>query len=78
MEPLSRRKVKPCMCKAYPFPHRSKGGKCGLGPRCVECGKLCEVKMMDVGEGSYEFWGQRGYDKNLVEVSVCCEAEVEG
>ena len=32
----------------------------------------------DVGIGSYEFWGQRGYDKQIVEVSKYEEAEFTG
>ena len=44
---------------------------------CPSCGCKCEVRGMDNGIGSYEFWGFRGYDSNIVPVSMCCEAEIE-
>lgn len=43
---------------------------------CAACGKECVAGYIDEGIGSYEYWGARGVDIRLVEVSDCCEAEV--
>jgi hypothetical protein len=32
--------------------------------------------VIDEGIGSYEYWGAKGVDIRLVEVSPCCEADV--
>jgi hypothetical protein len=41
-------------------------------------GVIHNTTTEDVGIGSYEFWGQRGYDKQIVEVSEYEEAEFTG
>ena len=47
------------------------------GPKyCVLCGKECEVDIVDEGIGTYEYWGAKGVDIQLVEVSVCCGEDV--
>lgn len=69
----------PCNCPAYKFPHRAGGGKCLVGTGvnvCSECGNECDVVTVDEGVGSFDFWGEKGIDEKLVEVSSCCEAEV--
>ncbi len=43
---------------------------------CAFCGKECDTKEVDFGIGSYEFWGARGVDIQLCEVSSCCEDEI--
>lgn len=43
---------------------------------CENCGKECATKWVDNGVGPYEFWGSRGVDRRLEEVSRCCEAPV--
>ena len=43
---------------------------------CSDCGQECTVGVIDEGIGSYEYWGAKGVDVRLVEVSDCCEAEV--
>ena len=43
---------------------------------CKECGKYVTSITQDVGIGPYEFWGARGNDIQLIEVSPCCESEV--
>lgn len=43
---------------------------------CSDCGIECESVTEDQGIGSYEYWGARGNDVQLVEVSPCCGAEV--
>jgi hypothetical protein len=70
----------PCHCKAYGFPHRLGGGACQAEykgqPICSGCGNACDAITIDVGIGSYEYWGSTGVDVRLVEVSRCCEAEL--
>ena len=40
---------------------------------CSECGAQDpEFKIMDVGIGSYEFWGSRGRDVRLTTGTACC------
>lgn len=66
-----------CRCKAYPFPHREKGGKCHArdhGPYCGHCGEPAEPVPIDFGIGHYEAWGAAGCDRNVQTVSRCCEA----
>lgn len=43
---------------------------------CSECKNACDGKWIDVGIGSYEFWGQRCNDTQWVEVSNCCEGDI--
>lgn len=43
---------------------------------CSDCGKECVAGYIDEGIGSYEYWGAKGVDIRLSEVSDCCEAEV--
>jgi hypothetical protein len=43
---------------------------------CADCGEACMATVIDEGIGSYEYWGAKGVDIRLVEVSPCCEAEV--
>lgn len=67
----------PCHCRAYSFPHRPGGGHCSYAGQhylCARCGKPCDVLLVDVGIGPYEYWGSRGIDKQIIEVSGCCEA----
>lgn len=49
--------------------------ECGV-PYCADCEQPCEGDLIDVGVGSYEFWGQRGVDRDLQYLSDCCEAPV--
>lgn len=44
---------------------------------CKACEKECAVTTIDVGIGSYEYWGAPGYDSQLCQVSLCCEADYE-
>ena len=71
--------MKVCKCKAYSFPHRLGGGDCKNKslepPFCNYCGNHCETFEQDVGEGPYEFHGQRGTDVRIVDSSKCCEDE---
>ena len=65
-----------CYCSAYKFPHRAGSGKC-QGPGellCSACGEVAEGAFVDFGIGAYEYWGQRGVDRNVQWVSRCCEA----
>jgi len=40
---------------------------------CSECGKKDpEFKIVDMGIGSYEFWGSRGRDVRPTVVTNCC------
>jgi hypothetical protein len=39
---------------------------------CSACGKECYTRIEDEGIGEYEYWGSRGVDVRLVEVSDCC------
>jgi len=43
---------------------------------CGECKKECEGDWIDVGIGSYEYWGAKGNDVRWVYVSKCCEGDV--
>ena len=43
---------------------------------CANCGFECEVRVIDVGVGHYEYWGATGWDSKLVVVSSCCEDDV--
>ena len=46
---------------------------------CSCCGDEAEPVMINCGVGPYEYWGMRGVDVNMQELSQCCEAEcVEG
>ena len=38
---------------------------------CSECGEHCTATIIDEGIGSYEYWGAKGVDVRLVEVSPC-------
>lgn len=40
---------------------------------CANCGFECEVIVIDVGIGAYEYWGAREVDSRLEVVSDCCE-----
>lgn len=71
-----QRHTEVCYCSAYKFPHRAGGGKC-QGPGellCSACGEVAEGTSVDFGIGAYEYWGQRGVDRNVQWVSRCCEA----
>ena len=68
-----------CRCKLYNFPHRLGGGMCVgnlPGPFCEDCGQPCRAKLIDVGIGAYEYWGDKSVDSNKVWASDCCEASV--
>jgi hypothetical protein len=56
-----------------PDPYPDEGGKTGY---CACCGKECTATVIDEGIGHYEYWGAKGVDIRLSEVSDCCEAEV--
>ncbi len=43
---------------------------------CADCGEACQSITIDNGIGEYEYWGARGRDVRLEEVSPCCWAEV--
>lgn len=45
-------------------------------PYCTECKQPCKPIIVDFGNGAYEFWGQRGVDRQLSQVSDCCEADL--
>ena len=67
-----------CYCGAYKFPHRAGSGKCS-GPGeviCSACGDITEGEFMDFGIGAYEYWGSKGFDRNVQWVSKCCEADL--
>lgn len=40
---------------------------------CDCCLQECNIKEIDIGIGQYEFWGSRGNDVRMLEVSDCCE-----
>jgi hypothetical protein len=40
---------------------------------CASCLKECEAITIDEGIGAYEYWGAKGVDIRLVDVSDCCE-----
>ena len=42
--------------------------------KCTDCGKECNVEVIDFGIGSYEYWGTKAVDIRLEAVSDCCEA----
>jgi hypothetical protein len=42
---------------------------------CCACKQECSVIEVDFGIGSYEYWGAKGVDIDLQEVSDCCEAD---
>lgn len=42
---------------------------------CCACKQECNVIEVDFGIGSYEYWGSKGIDIDLQEVSDCCEAD---
>jgi len=47
------------------------------GPKyCTFCNEECAVDVVDEGIGSYEYWGAKGVDIRLVEVSACCGEDV--
>jgi len=67
----------PCLCPAYPFPHRPGGGACPANespPFCVECGKPCGWRLVDFGIGPHEYWGYVGCHSDVQPASDCCEA----
>lgn len=67
-----------CYCTAYSFPHRPASGACPANSPflCTECELPCEAKVMDLGIGAYEYWGEKGVDSRPETVSTCCEARV--
>lgn len=72
----SKRHDEVCYCSAYKFPHRAGSGKCrGPGDTiCSACGEVAAGTFADFGIGVYEYWGQRGVDRDVQWVSCCCEA----
>ena len=67
----------PCLCNAYPFPHREASGKCEAPSTiCSDCKSPAEGKWEDFGIGPYEYWGDCGTDVQMCFVSECCEAPV--
>jgi len=49
---------------------------CGTGI-CPACKKPCDVYAEDVGIGSYEYWGAKGFDSQIMYLSECCDEEME-
>lgn len=45
--------------------------------RCSGCGEVCRIVTIDNGVGYGEFWGVPFYDRQLFNVSNCCEAPIE-
>jgi len=43
---------------------------------CHECRDIVDILVEDVGIGSYEFWGARGYDSRMIAVCSECGADV--
>ena len=43
---------------------------------CAGCLKECDAITIDEGIGAYEYWGDKGVDIRLVEVSDCCEDDL--
>lgn len=43
---------------------------------CTSCGEPCDPMIIDLGIGSYEYWGAPGIDVQLTVVSQCCEAAI--
>lgn len=43
---------------------------------CGSCKEECDAQVVDVGIGHYEFWGQKGIDRQLCLISECCEGTV--
>ena len=46
-------------------------------PICPGCGEECSGAWVDFGVGHYEFWGARGFDRQIAFVSNCCEASLD-
>lgn len=42
---------------------------------CSECLQECDVRNVDIGIGSYEYWGSKSIDVHYVPLSTCCEAD---
>lgn len=66
-----------CFCSAYRFPHRMGSGKCTTHPSdqlCDGCGQPAEEVEVDYGIGAYEYWGSRGFHRDVRTVTRCCEA----
>ena len=42
---------------------------------CAECKQAARFQLIDVGIGSYEFWGATGNHVEMVWASECCEGE---
>ena len=42
--------------------------------KCTECGQPCNIILLDIGIGAYEYWGSKEYDIQIEAVSDCCEA----
>jgi hypothetical protein len=43
---------------------------------CAHCLQECGTITIDEGIGAYEYWGDKGVDIRLVEVSDCCEDDL--
>lgn len=41
---------------------------------CSNCKEPCEVNIVDIGIGQYEYWGAKGRDVQLEALSTCCDA----
>lgn len=67
----------PCLCHAYPFPHRQASGLCsGSTKFCSSCGDSSEGQIVDFGIGYYEYGSICAVDKQECYVSCCCEAQI--
>jgi hypothetical protein len=44
-------------------------------PWCCSCKEECQVIEVDFGIGAYEYWGAKGVDIQIEEVSSCCEED---
>lgn len=64
---MNRHHSEDCDYDPDPYPDDGKHGY------CASCGKECTAMIVDEGIGHYEYWGAKGVDVRLVEVSPCCE-----
>ena len=43
---------------------------------CMKCWKTCDTKEVDTGYGRQEYFGAIVTDRNIEELSTCCEWDV--
>jgi hypothetical protein len=44
---------------------------------CSYCKNECRLKLIDVGIGECEFFGRKGRQVQMIQVSDCCEEDVK-